>query len=210
MVGAQAAAAVRTRRRGQALEQAIYQAALDELAAAGYPGLTMEGVARRAGTGKAALYRRWASKKELVLDAMLRALPHPEEIARSSSIRDNLLAALTIMADTLAGRGAYPGFDVMAQVLREPELRQAFAARVIEPRLQMIHAIVRQAAARHETRHEAATPLIARTGPALVLQAFLLAGKSPSRTELARIVDTILMPLLTHPDNATRPPDDAK
>jgi AcrR family transcriptional regulator len=170
----------------------------------------MEGIARRAQTGKAALYRRWASKKDLVLDAMLRVLPDPEEIARSSSVRDNLLAALTIMADTLAGHGAYPGFDVMAQVLHEPELRQAFAARVIEPRLQMIHAILRQAAARHEIRDEAATPLIARTGPALVLQAFLLAGKPPSRTELTRIVDAILMPLLTHPGKPARSPDDAK
>src|SRR5262245_6472343 len=144
MVRAEAAAAVRSRRRGPTLEQAIYQATLDELSAAGYSGLTMEGIARRAQTGKAALYRRWSSKKDLVLDAMLRVLPDPDEIAQPHAVRDNLLAALTIMADTLAGHGAYPGFDVMAQVLREPELREAFTARVIEPRLRMIHAILRR------------------------------------------------------------------
>jgi hypothetical protein len=110
-----------------------HHAALQELATAGYTGLTMDGVARRAQTGKAALYRRWASKNDLVLDAVLRVLPDPREIALSESVRDNLLAALTIMTDTLAGRAAFPSIDVMVQVLGEPELRKAFGARVIEP-----------------------------------------------------------------------------
>jgi AcrR family transcriptional regulator len=189
----------RTRRRGATLEQAIYRATLQELAATGYPGLTMDGVARRAQTGKAALYRRWASKKDLVLDALLQVLPDPREIALSDSVRDNLVAALTIMTDTLAGRAAYPSLDVMVQVLGEPELRKAFAARVVEPRLRLIQAILRQSAARGEINPESATPLIARTGPALVLQAFLVTGKPPARAELARIVDTILMPLLRQP-----------
>jgi AcrR family transcriptional regulator len=189
----------RSRRRGAALEQAIYQATLHELATTGYAGLTMDGVARRAETGKAALYRRWASKKELVLDALLRGLPDPREIALSDSVRDNLLAALTIMTDTLAGRAAFPSLDVMVQVLGEPELRNTFGARVIEPRLRLIQAILGQGAARGEVDPESVTPLIARTGPALVLQAFLLTGKPPARAELTRIVDTILMPLLRHP-----------
>jgi len=185
-----------SRRRGASLEQAIYHAAVQELAAIGYRGLTMDGVARRAQTGKAALYRRWSSKKELVLDALLRALPDPREIALSGSVRDNLLAALGIMTDTLAGRTASPGLDVLVQVLHEPELRKAFGARVVEPRLRLIHTILRQSAARGEIRPESATMLVARTGPALVLQAFLLTGKPPARAELTRIVDTILMPLV--------------
>jgi AcrR family transcriptional regulator len=189
----------RSRRRGAALEQAIYQAALQELAATGYTGLTMDGVARRAQTGKAALYRRWASKKDLVLDALWRVLPDPRELAPSDSVRDNLVAALTIMTDTLAGRAALPSLDVMVQVLGEPELRKAFGARVIQPRLRLIQAILRQGAARSEINPQSAIPLIARTGPAMVLQAFLLTGKPPSRAELARIVDAILMPLLRQP-----------
>ncbi len=202
MIGTGEAAATRTRRRGAALERAIYQATLEELATSGYIGLTMDGVAKRAQTGKAALYRRWTSKKELVLDALLRVLPDPREIALSGSVRDNLLAALTIMADTLAGRAAYPSFDVIAEVLYEPELRNAFVASVVEPRLHRIQAILRQAAAHDGMPPASATPLIARTGPALVLQSFLLTGEAPSSTDLAQIVDTILMPLLTHPDPA--------
>jgi AcrR family transcriptional regulator len=189
----------RSRRRGAPLEHAIYQATLQELATTGYTGLTMDAIARHAQTGKAALYRRWASKKELVLDALLRVLPDPREVALSESVRDNLLAALTIMTDTLAGRAAFPSLDVMVQVLGEPELRKAFGATVIEPRLRLIQAILRHGAARGEINAESATPLVARTGPALVLQAFLLTGKPPTKPELARIVDTILMPILRQP-----------
>lgn len=63
------------RRRGEVLERALYDATLAELESAGYGGLTMEGIAARAQTGKAALYRRWAGKRELVLAAVQYALP---------------------------------------------------------------------------------------------------------------------------------------
>ena len=56
----------KSRRRGEVLERALYEATLAELAEVGYGGLTMEGIAARARTGKAALYRRWCSKHDLV------------------------------------------------------------------------------------------------------------------------------------------------
>jgi hypothetical protein len=49
----------KTRRRGDALEHALLDAAWDELQAVGYAGLTIEAVADRAGTSRAVLYRRW-------------------------------------------------------------------------------------------------------------------------------------------------------
>jgi AcrR family transcriptional regulator len=187
----------RTRRRGEALEQAIHHAALDELAATGYAGLTMEGIARRARTGKAALYRRWPGKRELVLDALLGVLPDPREVAASISVRDELLATLTIMADTVAGRNRFPSLDVLLEVLRVPELRDAFAGRVIEPRLRMVHEILRRGAERGDVDPTRINALVARAGPALVVETFLLTGDPPPADELARIVDTVVKPLVS-------------
>src|ERR671937_754114 len=62
--------ALRTRRRGAALEAAILDATWTELAAVGYERLSMEGVAARAGTSKAVLYRRWPNRADLL--ALLR------------------------------------------------------------------------------------------------------------------------------------------
>lgn len=79
-----------TRHQSRITTHAIHVAVLTELASAGYQGLTMEAVARRARTGKAALYRRWASKQDLVLDALLDVLPEPAQVELSGSVRDNL------------------------------------------------------------------------------------------------------------------------
>lgn len=48
--------------------EAIRAAVFAELAAVGYARMSIEGIARRAGVGKTAVYRRWRSKLHLVLD----------------------------------------------------------------------------------------------------------------------------------------------
>lgn len=69
---------VTPRRRGPVLERAILDAALEQLSTVGWGGLTMEGVAAGARTGKAAVYRRWPSKEDLVADALEAGLPSLE------------------------------------------------------------------------------------------------------------------------------------
>lgn len=52
----------------QDVTEAIRAAVLEELAAVGFARMSIEAVARRAGVGKTAVYRRWKSKLHLVLD----------------------------------------------------------------------------------------------------------------------------------------------
>lgn len=140
---AQQTKVVRSRRRGQTLENALYEATLNELAAAGYGGLTMEGIAARARTGKAALYRRWPSKRALVQAALLHALPPLPEPRSDRSARENLLTVFTAHCDVLAGKTAFPGMDIIGQLVHEPELRAIFADAVVAPRLRIIESILR-------------------------------------------------------------------
>jgi hypothetical protein len=58
-----------------ALVEAIHEAVMTELATRGYDALTIEGIAERAQTGKASIYRRWPTKLELVLDPVDAAMP---------------------------------------------------------------------------------------------------------------------------------------
>ena len=124
----------RTRRRGKVLEDALYDATLAELADVGYGGLTMEGIAAHARTGKAALYRRWASKHDLVQAALLFALPPLPEPRADRSARENLLAMFSAHCDLLAGKTAFPGLFIIQQLLHEPEMRAIFADAVVAPR----------------------------------------------------------------------------
>lgn len=74
---------------------------MQELAAVGYGRLSIEAVARRAGVGKTAVYRRWSSKLELVLEVVSevagRRLPLPD----TGSLRGDLEILLQIMAHAL-------------------------------------------------------------------------------------------------------------
>lgn len=182
----------RSRRRGEALEHALYAATLAELASVGYGGLTMEGIAARAHTGKAALYRRWASKRDLVQATLQHAVPPLPEPRAGRPARENLLAVLTAHRDVLAGKTTFPGLNIIGQLIHEPELRAIFADAVVAPRLKIVESILNTAAQDGEIDPAALTPFTARIGPALINQHFMLTGAPPNQHELALVVDTVL------------------
>jgi AcrR family transcriptional regulator len=77
--------------RSARVRAAVIEALLGELAEHGLGGTTMEGVARRAGVNKTTLYRRWGSKEDLVLDALLEIGERRVPIPDTGSLRDDLL-----------------------------------------------------------------------------------------------------------------------
>jgi AcrR family transcriptional regulator len=182
----------RTRRRGKQLEDALYDATLAELACVGYGGLTMEGIAARARTGKAALYRRWTCKHDLVQAALRYALPPLPEPRTDRSARENLLAVFSAHCDVLAGKTAFPSLAIMNQLLHEPELRAIFADAVVAPRLAITEAILQAGVDNGEINAAVLTPYTARVGPALINQQMLLTGAPPNKRQLAYIVDTVI------------------
>ena len=185
---------VETRRRGAALLGAIHTAVLDELADNGYAGLSIERVAERARTGKASIYRRWPTRMELVLDALDRTLPDPEEVVRHDDLRRDLLAVLRRIAAVMsshAGGAARaclgPGVD--------PELSDAIRTRLLAPRRAALLGVLRRAAVRGEVRPEAVTERMAELGPTLLHGELLHRGRIDDAAIIA-IVDEVLMPLL--------------
>jgi AcrR family transcriptional regulator len=184
----------RSRRRGEVLERALYEATLAELSDVGYGKLTMEGIAARAHTGKAALYRRWACKHDLVHAALVFALPPVPEPRSGRPARESLLAMFTAHRDILAGKTAFPGLDIVHQLLHEPEMRTIFADAVVGPRLKLVDSILQAAVEAGDIDPATLTPLTARIGPALINHHFLLTGEPPNRRELALVVDTVIPP----------------
>lgn len=182
----------RSRRRGAELEDALYRATLAELEAVGYGGLTMEGVAARARTGKAALYRRWPGKQALVLAALEYFLPPPPEPRADRSARANLLALFTAVTRVWAGESGYPGITVFVEALREPSLRALLVDTLVGPRLRAIEAVLRQAEQTGEVAPGSLSPLAPNIGPALIMHLLLTTGKAPTRRDLNHIVDAVL------------------
>ena len=95
------------RRRGEILEDDILQAAWDELSKVGYVLLTMEGVAVRARTNKSVVYRRWANKGKLVIDALRRhVLSHTQGVPDTGDMSNDVLILLRRIAQPLQIIGA--------------------------------------------------------------------------------------------------------
>src|ERR1700727_2702013 len=97
---------VATRRRGAALETALLDAAWSELQSVGYANLTMERVADRAQTSRAVIYRRWSSRHELVIAAMLHQQPTgTRRIPDTGSLREDVLTIMRWAARRISDIG---------------------------------------------------------------------------------------------------------
>ena len=104
---------------------AIRNAVMNELAEVGYGRLSIEAVARRAGVGKTAIYRRWGNKLEMVLEIVsevaTRTLPLPD----TGSFAGDLELLLMIVSRALRHRVASQIIpDLMAEAARNPQIAE--------------------------------------------------------------------------------------
>jgi AcrR family transcriptional regulator len=189
-------ALVSTRRRGQDLETAILDATLDLVSEGGIGGLTMEGVAAAAHTGKASVYRRWPSKEDLLVDAMAHAMPPLEDAPDTGSVREDLLALLRIMLDTINSRSGCAIQAFMFDNSVDRSLIALVKKRVMEPRQQMFIDALARGRDRGEVRAEAVDPRTAEVGPALIVHQYLMHGPPVPDDFVVALVDNVLMPLL--------------
>ncbi|MEH3155928.1 MAG: TetR/AcrR family transcriptional regulator [Gordonia paraffinivorans] len=119
----------RGRPRDATIDDAVLEATRDLLVDEGYGAVTMNAVARRAGTTKTALYRRWASKTELVHEAVL-----PSGVDEMAELDDDPRTAVEQMLrwtrdrfSEPAMRAALPG--IVTDLRRDPALATRILAR---------------------------------------------------------------------------------
>jgi AcrR family transcriptional regulator len=79
--------ATRGRPRRAEADEEILEAALALLREGGYRALSLDEVARRAGTAKSSIYRRWPSKAALAAEIIRREVPPPSDADREESVR---------------------------------------------------------------------------------------------------------------------------
>jgi AcrR family transcriptional regulator len=178
----------RTRRRGAVLEDAILDAAWDELAAVGYAQVTMAGVAARAGTNKAALYRRWPNRTELLAAAIdRRVVPLAALPADTGSLRGDVIAVLQAVNRRSHAAQAVPdpGGELTAY------LRHQAAAEGFE----QMDLVLRRARQRGEASATPVSTQVARL-PVSVLHSELCLGTAPVPDQaIAEIIDELFLPL---------------
>jgi AcrR family transcriptional regulator len=136
------------RPRSEVAHQAILDATLELLTEVGFSALTVEGVAQRAGVGKATIYRRWPSKLPLVVDAF-RELPAFTDVD-TGTLAGDLKAMLTqYLRDFLATPlvTVYP--SLAAERRHNPELGELLDP-LLRDRRRPLSAALRRAVERGE------------------------------------------------------------
>jgi AcrR family transcriptional regulator len=86
------------RPRDPGVDRRILQAALETFGDVGWPRFAMETVARRAGVGKATLYLRWTSKRELLAEALSQGLIQVSDVDTGTLHGDLVELATQILA----------------------------------------------------------------------------------------------------------------
>ncbi|MFG1964551.1 TetR/AcrR family transcriptional regulator [Nonomuraea sp. NPDC049028] len=185
------------RRRGEALNVAIYQATLAELAEVGYARLTMERVAERAKASKASLYRRWPTRIELVMDAVYHVLPDALSVPDTGSLRGDILAALRRTAEALAGPAGEAMRGLLSEALGDESRAATFREHSQGTGRRLMREIVRRAVERGEVAPEDVTPRRLDAGQALLRQHFLFQGLPIPDELLVQIADEVMVPLFT-------------
>ncbi len=197
------------RPRDPRVDAAIVDATLQLLADNGYAALTMEAVAALAGVGKATLYRRYAGKEQLVIDAVA-TLSEPAEVVQGASVRDELVARLEAIRrksdSSLAGK-IFP--RLIGASAENPELMRNYRRQVLAPRrLAFAAALQRgidEGLVRPDVDLDHAIDLL--VGPMAYRN--LIRNEPPPGPELAaRIVDDVLVGLAPRGASRTAPQKD--
>jgi AcrR family transcriptional regulator len=137
------------RPRDAAIDEAVLDEALRQLARDGFAGLSLASVAAAAGTSRPAIYRRWPDKEALVVDAIARlaqvdpprptGAPFTDLVAELEHFRHCItLAASLPVAGLMLGDGVDPG------------VRSRYRESVVAPRRARIGACLRAAVASGE------------------------------------------------------------
>ncbi len=178
-------------------EQQILDTALSVMAEVGYDRLTMDAVAARARASKATLYRRWAGKANLVIDALLSQKQDSLVEHDTGTLRGDLLA-------TFCGHGGLTDTHqiaifggIITALARDAEFAQAFRRDFIAPQTDRMTSMFVRARDRGEVRGDIDLDVLVPALPGIVLHRMFLLGDPPTTDLIARVVDQVILPAVT-------------
>jgi AcrR family transcriptional regulator len=141
----------RGRPRSGQTNKAILKAAAEIVIASGLAEMTIEGVAERAGVGKASIYRRWPSKGALAFDAVVDAILAAEPTPDTGSLEGDLArVAESWVRLANVRRGGRTLAHFIAEIQSDPDLAVAWRERFVDRIRRERRPIIERAIARGE------------------------------------------------------------
>lgn len=191
------------RRRSARAHEAILAATSELLVEAGYAQLTIEGIAARAGVGKATVYRWWPSKAALVVEAIACGLD-TQALAETGNLRQDLLDAVRRAIYVLARSSQGAAIPAIAgELTRDPSLAAQFREQVLRPRRSRVIAILRRAVDEGQLPSNVDIDLLMDIYVGAIFYRVVISGE-PVDENLAQQLVSLLLdgspPVITNPD----------
>jgi AcrR family transcriptional regulator len=142
----------RGRPRDSAADERILTTAFRQLVDVGYGGLSIESVAAEAGVAKTTIYRRYPTKRDLVIAALRGSTPFeppPPDLDARQTLDVFVRGAVVALIESGAARALG---SLLVEEQREPGMLAAFRERIIRPRRAVVEAMLRRGIARGEIR----------------------------------------------------------
>jgi AcrR family transcriptional regulator len=182
------------RPRSPEADRAILDAAIDLFVEEGYEGMSIEGVAARAGVGKTTIYRRWSSKEELIVAAIDELIFEVEPLDTGSLRRDlvDLITQLQVVMSSSRAGEVFP--RMVPHVAAGTPLGRIYLQRVIGPRFELLRSILARAAERGEVPADVDAELVRGLliGPIIIWKLTGGLTKRGARPRAEAIVDAVL------------------
>lgn len=175
------------RPRSPRLDGALLDAAEEVLLERGYHAASLSEIARRAGVGTPAIYRRWRTKAEVAIAIVLRAA-EPAPIPDTGSIRDDLV---TFLRQRLKMFGGDLFHYVLIPVATEPGLAEGVRESFLGYR-QPLERRIAGAVASGQLRPDANSARLIDVLMGSILTPLLFSAPLPDRSDAESIVDQVL------------------
>jgi len=184
------------RPRDPLIDTAVLTATLAVLDESGYGGFTFERVARRAGTTKPAIYRRWPTRQRLVLAALAQRLGDAQAPDTGCTLCD-LDECLKVFVATFQRMPPDVLGPLLADCAGDPDLRAAFMTALFDPPRTAVARTLDQALARSDLREDLDRDLTLDLLGSLVHYRALFGHAPTSDTEIEHAVEALLRGIAT-------------
>jgi len=187
--------------RSAGREAAICQAVVELLNENSYESVTMDAVAARAKASKATIYRRWANKEDLVIDALQRVFADRAHVlVDTGNLRDDLLARLTQLTQDpvqlAASTAALKGLVYASS--SDSNLANALRATLRNAQLSALQTLLTRAHTRGELRKPVDVDLVWEVAQGQFCNRAGVDCGTVDATYVEHLVDDVLMPVINH------------
>lgn len=178
------------RPRDAKIDTAITTAALELLGEVGYLGITLGEVARRAGTSRPAIYRRYSGRAALILAAIESHLEPPTAPDFGCTLCD-IEESVIVFLDMYRSIAPEAFTNLYAECAQDPELRERYLRVAIEPSRSAVRTTLQRAVDRGHLREDVDVELMLDIIASLTHYR-VLAGQHLSDADAEGVVTSLL------------------